>query len=70
VVVVALISILVLQVFFSRTTQSMLIQTQEIINHSYENVALVYELERDVIDLQRHLLIHKETASATSISRF
>jgi signal transduction histidine kinase/CheY-like chemotaxis protein len=48
----------------------MLIQTQEIINHSYENVALVYELERDVIDLQRHLLIHKETASATSVSRF
>jgi signal transduction histidine kinase len=65
-----LISILVLQVYFSRTTQSMLIQSQLTINQSYENVALVYELERDIIDLQRHLLIHKETASTTSISRF
>jgi signal transduction histidine kinase/ActR/RegA family two-component response regulator len=65
-----LISILVLQVYFSRTTQSMLMQSQLRINQSYENVALVYELERDVIDLQRHLLIHKETASTTSISRF
>lgn len=65
-----LIAILLLQVYFSSTTQSMLMQSQITINHSYENVALVYELERDVIDLQRHLLIHKETASTTSISRF
>jgi signal transduction histidine kinase len=60
----------VIQVSFSHTTQSTLILTQEIINNSYENVGLVYELERDVIDLQRNLLIYKETASTTSISRF
>ena len=70
VVLAILISILVLQVYFSRTTQSILMQSQISINYSYENVALVYELERDIIDLQRHLLIHKETASSTSISRF
>lgn len=66
----ALISILVIQAFFSRTTQSTLIQSQETLNHSYDNVGLVYELERDVIDLQRNLLIYKETASTTSTSRF
>jgi len=69
-VLAALISILVIQAFFSRTTQSTLIQSQETLNHSYDNVGLVYELERDVIDLQRNLLIYKETASTTSNSRF
>ena len=43
---------------------------QKTIEHSYDNVGLVYELERDVIDLQRNLLIYKETASDTSIQRF
>lgn len=69
-ILAALISILVIQAFFSRATQSTLIQSQETLNHSYDNVGLVYELERDVIDLQRNLLIYKETASTTSISRF
>lgn len=70
VVIAILISIIVLQVYFSRVTQSELIQSQETSNHSYENVALVHELERDIIDLQRHLLIHKETASTSAITRF
>lgn len=69
-VLATLITILVIQVLFSRATQSTLILNQEAINHSYDNVGLVYELERDVINLQRNLLIYKETASATSISRF
>jgi len=37
---------------------------------SYANVGLVYELERDVIDLQRNLLVFKETASDLSVLRF
>jgi len=47
-----------------------LVLNQETINNAYTNVGLVYELERDVIDLQRHLLIYKETASKVSSSRF
>ena len=43
---------------------------QETISAAYANVGLVYELERDVIDLQRNLLIFKETASEISVSRF
>ncbi|MEH6448815.1 MAG: ATP-binding protein [Oleispira sp.] len=69
-ILAALISILVIQAIFSRATQTTLIQSQETLNHSYDNAGLVYELERDVIDLQRNLLIYKETASTTSISRF
>ena len=69
-VIAILISIILLQVYFSRATQSELIQSQESSNHSYANVALVHELERDIIDLQRHLHIHKETASTSAITRF
>jgi HAMP domain-containing protein len=69
-VIAILISIILLQVYFSRATQSELIQSQESSNHSYANVALVHELERDIIDLQRHLHIHKETASTSAIARF
>jgi len=37
---------------------------------SYDDVILVYELERDVIDLQRNLLIYKETISELAASHF
>jgi len=69
-VLVILVSVLLIQILLSHTIQSSLLNNQKIINESYNHVALAYELERDVIDLQRNLLIYKETASEISISRF
>ncbi|MFT2090105.1 ATP-binding protein [Paraglaciecola sp. 2405UD69-4] len=58
------------QTFLSRNIQSVfteaLDQTQEIA----KKVSLVRELERDVIDLQRNVLIYKNLANESSISRF
>jgi len=69
-VVGILVSILVIQIVLSQAIQSTLLNNQNIINQSHLNVELVGELERDIIDLQRNLLIYKETASEVSISRF
>jgi len=69
-VLVILVSVLLIQILLSRSVQSTLLKNQTTINQSYEHVGLAYELERDVIDLQRNLLIYKETASETSVSRF
>jgi len=69
-VLIILVSVLLVQILLSHTIQSSLLNNQTIINQSHEHVALAYELERDVIDLQRNLLIYKETASEISVSRF
>ena len=69
-ILVSLVSILLVQIMLSRFTQSSLNLNQQTIDASYQNVSLAYELERDVIDLQRHLLIYKETASELSETRF
>ncbi|MCW8933229.1 MAG: ATP-binding protein [Gammaproteobacteria bacterium] len=69
-VLVILVSVLLIQILLSRSIQSSLLKNQHIINQSYEHVGLAYELERDVMDLQRNLLIYKETASEVSSSRF
>jgi len=69
-VLVILVSILLVQVLLSQSVQSTLLTTQASISQSYDNASLAHELERDVIDLQRNLLIYKETASETSVSRF
>ncbi len=69
-VLTVLVTALFVQVFLSRITQSSLSLNQAALSESYRNVGLVHELERDVIDLQRNLLIYKETASELSVSRF
>ena len=58
------------QLYSAYTNLSTLIQNQTILSISHENVGIVYKLERDVIDLQRNLLIYKETGSDSSIDRF
>ena len=68
--VVILVSILLVQILMSRAIQSKLLENQTVIKKSYRLTDLVYRLEIDVIDLQRNLLIYKETASSSSISRF
>ncbi len=70
VVLLALVITLVVQFLLSRNGFITLFNNEQIITQSYEDVSLVYELERDVIDLQRNLLIYKETASETSSLRF
>jgi len=67
---VILVSVLLIQILLSHSVQSTLLKNQTIINQSYEHVGLAYEIERDVLDLQRNLLIYKETASEISISQF
>ena len=69
-VLLALVITLVVQFLLSRNGFVTLFNDQQGITQSYQNVSLVYELERDVIDLQRNLLIYKETASDTSSLRF
>ncbi len=69
-VLVILTVTLLAQLLITRGNLLTLSVDQKTIAHSYDNMGLVYELERDVIDLQRNLLIYKETASDTSIQRF
>jgi signal transduction histidine kinase len=45
-------------------------KNQSEITDSYNNLTQVYELEKDIIDLQRNLLIYKETGSESSGERF
>jgi len=69
-VLLLLVITLVVQFLLSRNGLITLFNDEEAITQSYQNVSLVYELERDVIDLQRNLLIYKETAGDTSSLRF
>jgi len=69
-VLLLLVITLVVQFLLSRNGLITLFNDEKAITQSYQNVSLVYELERDVIDLQRNLLIYKETASDTSSLRF
>ncbi len=69
-VLVVLTTTLAAQLLLSRNSLSTLFHDQEVILQSSDNVGLVYELERDVINLQRTLLIYKATASETSSKKF
>ena len=66
----ALVTVLFIQVFMAHQSQTMLIKNQQLNYASVAEVELAHELERDVVDLQRNVLIYKETASESSISRF
>ena len=65
-----LVLILCVQTFMAHQSQIHLANNQQLNDSSAAEVALVYELERDVVDLQRNVLIYKETASESSILRF
>ena len=58
------------QLFSARNSLSTLVENQSRLTQSHNNVGVVYELERDVIDLQRNLLIYKATGSDSAIHRF
>jgi two-component system, sensor histidine kinase SagS len=65
-----LVLIIVALAVMSRLNQSELIETEENLASVFSVVEQIFALERDVIDLQRNLLIFKETASDSSSERF
>ena len=69
-VVTCLILILIVQAFQYKVSQDRLIENQALTLQAMTNVGLVNQLERDVVDLQRNVLIYKDTASESAISRF
>ncbi len=69
-ILVAFVSLLILQGYIARTNQSALTDGLEQISRAFTDVGLVRQLERDVIDLQRNVLIFKETTSESAVTRF
>ena len=65
-----LVLLLLSQVFLSRSIQSTFVDSLDLTQQAVIKVSLVRELERDVIDLQRNVLIYKESASQSAITRF
>ncbi|MFL0810419.1 MAG: response regulator [Agarilytica sp.] len=70
VVLTALISILFVQVTLTRVSQGTLIAAQKSTTEAFAQAEIVHSLERNLVDLQRNVLIYKGTASESSISRF
>lgn len=67
---IGLVTIVCYQAYATYDSQQILAQDQLRSNHSNTTVEIVRELERDVLDLQRNVLIFKETASDSSIAKF
>jgi len=69
-VIGSLIGILLTQVILSRQSFDILLESKQQENRAHAELELVYRLERDIVDLQRNVLIYKETASSVSSERF
>jgi signal transduction histidine kinase/CheY-like chemotaxis protein len=69
-VLATLVLLLLSQVFLSRNIQLTFGESLDLTQQALVKVGIVRELERDVIDLQRNVLIYKESASGSAISRF
>ena len=69
-ILIALVSLLLLQSYIARENQSTLSLGMEASSRAIIDVSLVKELERDVVDLQRNVLIFKENASKSAVTRF
>ena len=67
---VILILLLVSQVFVTRSNHSSFVNSLDLTHQAVIKVSLVRELERDVLDLQRNVLIYKDSASKSAITRF
>ncbi len=69
-VLLALIALILAQGFIARQNQEVLNKGVSSAARAVVDVGLVKELERDVVDLQRNVLIFKENASKSAITRF
>ena len=65
-----LVAVLTSQVFLSRGIQHTFVKSLDLTQEAVIKVSLVRSLERDVIDLQRNVLIYKESASESAVNRF
>ncbi len=70
VVLIALVSLLLIQGILARQNQQILNEGLATTRQAMDDLSLVKELERDVLDLQRNVLIFKETASQSTVNRF
>jgi hypothetical protein len=66
-VIASLVLILLMQAVFSRLIEGQLIDNQRLASKSVTDVDLVHQLEHDVIDLQRNVLIYKGAASDSAV---
>lgn len=69
-VLLALIALILSQGFVARKNQEVLNKGVASAAKAVIDVGIVKELERDVVDLQRNVLIFKENASKSAITRF
>ena len=69
-VLLALIALILAQGFVARKNQEVLSKGVASASKAVVDVSIVKELERDVVDLQRNVLIFKENASKSAITRF
>ena len=69
-VLLALIALILAQGFVARKNQEVLNKGVAYASKAVIDVSIVKELERDVVDLQRNVLIFKENASKSAITRF
>lgn len=69
-VLIALVALLLVQGYIARENQSVLSRGMAASSRAVVDVGIVKELERDVIDLQRNVLIYKENASQSAVTRF
>lgn len=65
-----LMALLIAQAILSRNNNSSFVANLDRSQNAVTKVNLVGELENDVLDLQRNVLIYKETASQSVVSRF
>ncbi|WP_420933795.1 ATP-binding protein [Alteromonas sp. A081] len=70
IVLAALIGLILVQSYIAHENQAVLNQGIDSASSAIAAVGIVKELERDVVDLQRNVLIFKENASSTAITRF
>ncbi len=69
-VLIALIALILAQGYVARENQATLTTGVSSAAKTVVDVSLVKELERDVVDLQRNVLIFKENASKSAFTRF
>ncbi|WP_395339627.1 ATP-binding protein [Ningiella sp. W23] len=62
--------LLAAQLVFTKVNQQSLIDSLSAYQDATQEEQLVRELERDVLNLQRHVLVFKDTGSQSSINRF
>ncbi len=66
----AMVIILIIQTSLTRSSQQTIVASYQKSSSALIEVRLVHELERDVLDLQRNVLIYKDTASDSARLKF